>query len=54
MLEAALEEVWRLEAPYAIVLVPAENSGLESLALRMGFEPYAEREDGTWFVRYRP
>ena len=55
MLGAALEEVWRLEAPYAVVLVPAASDRrLESLALKMGFEPYAETEAGRWFVRYRP
>ena len=54
MLGAALEEVWSLNAPYAVVLVPPRNSRLESLALKMGFEPYAETEDGIWFVRYRP
>ena len=54
MLGAALEEVWRLEAPYAIVLVAPRTPRLELLALKMGFEAYAETEDGTWFVRYRP
>ena len=54
MLGAALEEVWRLGAPYAVVLVPAAARRLESLALKMGFERYAETPDGTWFVRYRP
>ena len=54
MLGAALEEVWRLGAPYAVVLVPPRKPKLESLALKMGFDPYAETDDGTWFVRYRP
>ena len=54
MLGAALEEVWSLGAPYAVVLVPIPTPRLESLALKMGFEPYAETEDGRWFVRYRP
>ena len=54
MLTAALEEVWRLGAPYAVVLVPPRKPKLESLALKMGFDPYAETDDGTWFVRYRP
>ena len=52
MLGAAWEEVERLEAPYAVVLVPPGR--LESLALKMGFEPYAATPEGTWFVRYRP
>ena len=54
MLDAALEEVWSLGAPYAVVLVPTGKPRLESLALKMGFEPYAETSEGTWFVRYRP
>jgi len=54
MLGAALEEVWGLNAPYAVVLVSSQNRRLESLALKMGFEPYAETEDGRWYVRYRP
>ena len=54
MLGAAWEAVWRLDAPYAVVLVPPQNRRLESLALKMGFEPYAEQEEGIWFVRYRP
>lgn len=54
MLRAALEEVWRLGVPYAVVLIPDKNHRLESLALKMGFEPYADTDEGTWFVRYRP
>jgi len=53
MLGAAWEEVCRLEAPYAVFLIRDKNRRLESLALKMGFEPYAETPDGRWFVRYR-
>ena len=54
MLAAAWEAVGQVEAPYVVVLIPATEPRLESLALKMGFEPYAETEDGRWYVRYRP
>ena len=57
MLRHGIEEAWRREFKTIVLQLPHAfplRRPLEAVGRRLGFEPYAEEAETTWYVLYRP